>query len=56
MTAHRKLIKQRDERARDLGHVPRDVNVPKSGPSLAKINDGLVKRAHAAMLRRIKSG
>jgi hypothetical protein len=56
VTAHRKLVKEFDQRARDLGHVPRDVRVPEPKSSLVKLADGLARRTHVAMMRRIKSG
>lgn len=56
MSAYRKLVKERDKRAESLGYVPRDVRVPEPKASLRVMGDGLVKRAHSAMLRRIKSG
>lgn len=56
MTSFRKLVLKRDERAKVLGYVPRQVKVPVDPGSLDRIGEALEARSHAAMLRRIRSG
>jgi hypothetical protein len=52
VSALRKAVREHDERAQQLGYVPRPLRMPVGG-SLGKIRELLERRSHAAMLSRI---
>lgn len=56
MSAYRKAVKERDERAQQLGYVPRPLNVPEPKGTTLKLRELLESKAHSALLRRITRG